>query len=120
MNVKFGAFDNLGIKSTLILVKKNLPAGYKWGLYLDNASVHVHDNVMAWCEANDVPVTFNAKYRPDLMGIEFFWRAAKVKYRQELTEAYVGNAYIDNVRLVTSILNQLTDDQAKKWAMVGW
>ena len=120
MNLKYGAFDNHDIRSTLILVKNTLPQGYKWGIYLDNASVHVHDNVMSWCESNDVPVTFNAKYRPDLMGIEFFWRLAKVKYRQELTEAYVRVNYIDNQRLVTNILNSIDNELAKKWAIVGW
>lgn len=108
MNCKYGAFDNLAIRSTLILVKQNLPAGYKWALYMDNATIHGTDNVMDWCEKNDVPVTFNAKYRPDLMGIEFFWRLAKVAYRRELTELYVGGIPIDNLKLVKDILNGLS------------
>ena len=48
---------------------------------MDNAGIHLAETVMEWCHKNDVPVILNAKYRPDLMGIEFFWRLAKVKYR---------------------------------------
>ena len=87
---------------------------------MDNASIHVHEVVMAWCEANKVPVCFNAKYRPDLMGIEYFWRLAKVKYRQELTEAYVGGRHIDNLNMVKDILNSIDNELTKKWALVGW
>ena len=120
MQGKYGAFDNMAVRSTLILVKQNLPRGYKWGVYMDNASIHGHDNVMAWCEANDVPVTFNAKYRPDLMGIEWFWRIAKSAYRRELTDLYVGGGDIDNLKLVKDVLNGVSHEVAKKWAIVGW
>lgn len=120
MNCQYGAFTNETIKTTMILTKQALPNGYKWAVYMDNATTHVHNNVMAWCEANDVPVCFNAKYRPDLMGIEFFWRLAKIKYRQELTEMYVSGRQVDNLRLVKRILQEIPDDQTKKWAIVGW
>ena len=81
MNCQYGAFTQDGIRSTLILTKHHLPSNYKWGIYMDNAGIHLAETVMEWCHKNDVPIILNAKYRPDLMGIEFFWRLAKVKYR---------------------------------------
>ena len=120
MDLRYGSYDNEAIKSALIQVKQRLPRGYKWALFMDNASIHAHENVMEWCEANGVPVTFNAPYRPDLMGIENFWRLAKAKYRRELTEMYVGNRDIDNLRLVKDVLSSVSDEAAKKWAIIGW
>ena len=120
MNCKYGSFDNESIRKTLALVKRRLPQGHKWALFMDNATIHVHGNVMAWCETNGVPVVLNAKYRPDLMGIEFFWREAKNRYRHELTEMYAGGRNFDNLRVVTDIVNSITQEKAKKWALVGW
>ena len=120
MHCKYGSFENNDIKTTLILTKQSLPRGYKWAIYIDNAAIHLHENVMSWCQSNNVPVCLNAKYRPDLMGIEFFWRLAKAKYRQDLTESYVRAVHIDNVRMVQDILNGIDNERAKKWALVGW
>ena len=120
MNVQYGSFTAEDIISTLILVKQNLPRGYKWSLFMDNASIHTKRIVPEWCEKNDVPITWNATYRPDLMGIEFFWREAKQKYRKELTELYVEGRHIDNLKLTKNVCWGVTDEKAKKWALLGW
>ena len=54
------------------------------------------------------------------MGIEFFWRIAKQKYRMELTEHFVRMKEIDNFRLVKDILNSITPEQTKRAALIGW
>ena len=87
---------------------------------MDNASIHTKKEVPEWCAKNDVPITWNTPYRPDLMGIEFFWREAKQRYRRELTEHYVGSRHIDNLKLVKDVCRSVTDENAKKWALLGW
>lgn len=49
MNCKYGSFTQEDIISTLILVKQILPKGYKWGLFMDNASYHGTLSVTNWC-----------------------------------------------------------------------
>ena len=87
---------------------------------MDNAKIHNIKEVTEWCTKHDVPITWNVTYRPDLMGIEFFWRCAKNNYRQELTGLYVKGHQIDNYRLAERCCMSVTDDKAKKWALVGW
>ena len=54
--------------------------GQKWGVFLDNASIHKSARtreVLNNLEGNSVPAIYNLVSRPDLNGIEIFWRYAK-------------------------------------------
>ena len=44
MNCQYGSFDNEGIKETLKHIKRENP-GYKFAIFMDNASYHTHWSV---------------------------------------------------------------------------
>jgi len=51
-----------------------------------------------------IEVIRNAPYRPDLNGIEFFWRNTKMAYRKEITRLRSQNIYWDQVELVKAVV----------------
>ena len=61
--------------------------GQKWGLFLDNASIHKSAwtrGVLNSLPGPSVPTVYNLVSRPDLNGIEIFWRYAKQMYRSTI------------------------------------
>ena len=74
VDCKYDAYTTVCIIRVLNMTKKALPSGYKWGVFMDNASIHNNKDVKYWFESHKVPLIFNSPYRPDLNGIEFFWR----------------------------------------------
>lgn len=74
VDCKYDSYTIVSILRVLNMAKKALPPGYKWGVFMDNASYHNNGDVKAWFKKNSIPLIWNAPYRPDLNGIEFFWR----------------------------------------------
>ena len=74
VDCKYDAFNTDSILRVLKMTKKHLPPGYKWGVFMDNASIHNNERVKEWFFEKKIPLIWNSPYRPDLNGIEFFWR----------------------------------------------
>ena len=102
------------------MAKKALPPGYKWGVFMDNASIHNNQTIKDWFALKKIPLIWNSPYRPDLNGIEFFWRQAKLAYRKDLTELYSTKLEFDNLKFTTDTLDAISHGDAKKWAKIGW
>lgn len=50
-------------------------------VFVDNASIHKGEKTRAYAAANNIQLIYNVSYRPDLNGIEGFWREMKKIYR---------------------------------------
>jgi transposase len=60
----------------------------KLAVFWDNASIHKKP-AREVAPGLKIEVIWNAPYRPDLNGIEFFWRRVKNAYRKEVTRLRV-------------------------------
>ena len=79
MDGKYGSFCSEDICEFLKKVSHTFGKKHKYAIYWDNASYHSSNQTRDYCTNHDIPVIYNAPFRPDLNGIERFW--AKVKYR---------------------------------------
>lgn len=79
-----GAFKGDDIADFLMRLRAKIGKHKKIAVFWDNASVHLKPakNVAPGLK---IEVIWNAAYRPDLNGIEFFWRRVKHVYRKEIT-----------------------------------
>jgi len=65
-------------------------------------------------------VIWNAPYRPDLNGIEFFWGRLKMAYRKEITRLRSQRITWDQEELVKSLIRDVGFPCAKECASKGW
>ena len=63
---------------------------------------------------------WNAPYRADLNGIEFFWGRIKVAYRKEITRLRSQGLAWDQQQLVDSLVRSVGFPCARKCAAMGW
>ena len=75
----------------------------KLAVFWDNASIHRAPGSVTAPQLG-IEVIRNAPYRPDLNGIEFFWRSTKMAYRKEITRLRSQNIYWDQVELVKAVV----------------
>ena len=98
-------------------LRGKLGAHKKMAVYWDNASVH-HLAARSAPELG-VEVIWNAPYRPDLNGIEFFWARLKSEYRARVTEFRVLNQDWDERQLVKDCV-RMVKPCARECAARGW
>ena len=63
---------------------------------------------------------WNAPYRPDLNGIEFFWGRIKRAYRKEITRLRGQGLDWDQQELVDSLIKSVGFPCARQCAAQGW
>ena len=78
---------------------KHKPLAVFW----DNASIHRTPGLVTAPQLG-IEVIKNAPYRPDLNGIEFFWRRIKCAYRKEVTRLRSHSLHWDQEELVKSLV----------------
>ena len=112
------AFNGEDIWEFVQILKAKLGKHKKMAVYWDNASVH---NLAAKNAPElGVEVIWNAAYRPDLNGIEFFWGRLKSEYRARVTEFRVLNQDWDQQQLVLDCVRKVGFPCAKECAARGW
>ena len=93
--------------------------GRRTVIMMDNARIHVSRENMSWYAMRDIKIIRNIPYRPDLMGIEVFWRLLKLKYRAWVTARLATGQFWDQQRLLTWFMHEIPDEAAKKCARDG-
>ena len=53
-------------------------------VFWDNASIHRANVVKEAADRLGIKLIYNVPYRPDFMGVEFYWRKAKNLYYRKL------------------------------------
>ena len=91
----------------------------KLAVFMDNASIHKRPGNETALKLG-IKVIWNAPYRPDLNGIEFFWARLKVAYRKEVTRLRSLDLDWDQMELVQSIIHDIGFDVARDCAAKGW
>ena len=97
--------------------------GKKWALFLDNASIHSSKATKRFLNelpGGTVPVLYNLVSRPDLNGIEVFWRYAKLFYRSTTDGHKVNGREWDQLTVVASSIESVSSQKAKDAAAEGW
>lgn len=84
-------------------------------VFIDNA--RIHDAGMA--AHLGIELCFNLTYRPDLMGIEHYWRMAKIPYRKSILMHRANYTIFDNEALVMNSMQEAIP-YAKGCAEHGW
>ena len=115
-----GSYNSGHFCNVLYQIQKKVGPNHKWAVFMDNASYHRSAETKDYIYKHKISVILNAPYRPDVMGIEFFWREAKQKYRQHLTAAQVQGVNYDHLYFVRAVLEMIPDEQTKKYAKKGW
>ena len=86
---------------------------------MDNASIHkVPAKTIA--KELDIEVIWNAAYRPDLNGIEFFWTQMKKLWRDRMTTLRVSREQWDQEALIQELVSQVGRDAIRRCAARGW
>ena len=98
-----GAFKAPDIDGFLQQLRLRVGKHRKLAVFLDNASIHKHPAAVT-APKHKIEVIWNAPYRPDLNGIEFFWGRIKMAYRKEITRLRSQNIYWDQVELVKAVV----------------
>ena len=94
---------------------KMKPVAILW----DNCSIHRALLVRNAAKELKITLIMNVAYRPDIMGIERYWKLAKLQYRKRLSNKLAQEAEFDQLQMVTESLKAVTDMQAKKNARNG-
>ena len=93
----------------------------KVAIFLDNATYHKSAIVKEAAVAQRIPLVFNAPYRPDLNGIELFWRKAKTTYYKFVDNWRAhGLREWDQPELVRRCVEEVQVGLVKKIAKDGW
>ena len=83
---------------------------------MDNARIHVSRANMAWYEENEITVIRNMPYRPDLMGIESYWRLVKLEYRACVVGFLVAREDWNQSLLINQLLREVDPEKVKNCA----
>ena len=68
----------------------------------------------------DIEVIWNAAYRPDLNGIEFYWAKLKAEWRAEMTAIRVADADWDQETLMKRLVHGVRTVVTQGFAKKGW
>jgi hypothetical protein len=92
----------------------------KFAVFLDNARFH-YKNVTPKAAELDIPLIYNAGYRPDLNGIELFWREAKQNW-YKVTDHYRANNIKnwDAKEVAKNACMSISRPNAQGYALDGW
>ena len=88
------AFKSPDIDEFLERLRSRMGPHKKIAVFWDNASIHKSPAKDA-LQKHKIEVVWNAAYRPDLNGIEFFWGRLKQAYRKEITRLRSQNLHWD-------------------------
>ena len=97
--------------------------GKKWAVFLDNATIHTSAATKRFLNelpGATIPVIRNLVSRPDLNGIEVFWRYAKLFYRSTIDGHKVNGREWDQLTVVASCIESVSSQKAKDAAAQGW
>lgn len=86
---------------------------------MDNARIHVSELMLSWYRQERFTVLRNLPYRPDLMGIELFWKQLKVQYRVKVIQHLAAGREWNQERLVKALLKEATTLSVKACACKG-
>jgi hypothetical protein len=114
-NAMIGA-DCVGFVQSL---RNFYPEG-KIGVLVDNCRIHRTTAVKEICQRLNVVFIFNCPYRPDLNGIEVFWRSAKHIYRKTILNHRAKGEPWDQLSTAVAAVDHVTDEKAKAFAEEGW
>jgi transposase len=113
------AFKGDDVADFLRRLRARMGKHKKIAVYWDNASIHRRPGSEV-APGLKIPVIWNAAYRPDLNGIEFFWRRVKGVYRSELTRLRAHQLDWDPEQLVRDCIQQKGFECARDCAAQGW
>jgi transposase len=113
------AFKGDDIADFLARLRARIGKHKKIAVFWDNASIHSRP-AREVAPGLKIPVIWNAPYRPDLNGIEFFWRRVKHVYRKEITRLRVNQLDWDPEQLVKECIKDIGFECAKGCATQGW
>jgi hypothetical protein len=75
------AFDQYEFYAFLKELREKVGKAKRLVVLLDNCSIHKTHYIRDTCESPlNITLLFNVPYRPDLNGIELFWKVAKLRY----------------------------------------
>ena len=99
--------------------------GYPLTIFTDNLGAHTSKYTRDTLFVNHPQVghVFNVPYRPDLNGIESYWRPLKAEYRKKVCNFKANSASFNNAELVKEMFANLEKRKpgfAKKCADEGW
>ena len=114
------AFKAADIVAFLEQLRREYPPAQKIGVFLDNASIHRAPMVLEAAERLNIELLFNLAYRPDLNGIETYWRDAKASYRRALTRYRANHQSWDQLGLVQHCCLTVPEEQTRYYAQRGW
>jgi transposase len=88
-------------------------------IFVDNCGIHKKGTVATYLKEckKDLKLLYNAPYRPDLMGVELYWREAKSHYRREVVNRVATWSPIDNISIVREALKQIPRKNAIEFAV---
>ena len=99
--------------------------GYPLTIFADNLSAHASRYTRDYLHVTHPQVghIFNVPYRPDLNGIEHYWRPLKAEYRKRVCNFKANTACFSNRALVQEVFadqERRMPEFAKKCAHDGW
>ncbi len=86
----------------------------KFGLFLDNLSVHKTKRVKHVLEELQIIPIFNVPYSPDFNGIESYFSLVKAEYKTLLLDLIMRDEEVDTVELVTKSLYKIDRKHIQK------
>ena len=97
--------------------------GKSWAIFWDNASIHTSRATIDYLLAlpgGPIPIVRNLVQRPDLNGIEVFWRYAKAFYRTVVDNNKVNGYAWDQMTVVKEAVDKVDEEKAMAAAAQGW
>ena len=113
------AFNAKDIEDFLLRLRLRVGKHKPLAVFMDNVSIHKRPAKEAE-DKHKIKVIWNAPYRPDLNGIEFFWGRIKRAYRKEVTRLRSQRLDWDQQELVASMLRDVGFPCARDCAAMGW
>ena len=113
------AFKGDDVADFLRRLRAKMGKHKKLAVFWDNASIHSKP-AKDVAPGLKIEVVWNAAYRPDLNGIEFFWGRVKQGYRKELTRLRAHQLDWDPEQLVKECMEDPGFECAKGCAARGW
>jgi hypothetical protein len=101
-------------------IRAKVNSDIKIALFMDNASFHTSVETKAYIQSrDDFEFIYNVTYRPDMMGVEFFWSHAKRKYQAKV-DLYRATMRTFNLMMVAKDSVDYASKYASRCAARGW
>ena len=123
VHMKYGyrSFNAMDMVQMFKKVRQKSGKHKKLALFMDNASIHralISKDECKHKKSNIVTI-FNRPYRPDLNGIEFYWRDIKRRYRQRMNWQRVNGLNFEHLEVVRQMIDETPNELAKRCALQG-